>query len=56
LEARKRQIAGRMALCRIVPQGIDMIMVVPVLSGPQHPGAQERPYVMYDVSLSLLIV
>lgn len=33
-----------------------MIMVAPTLSGPQHPGAQERPYVMYDVRLSLQIV
>ena len=56
LEARKRQIAGRMALCRIVPQGVCMIMVAPALSGPKHPSAQERPYVMYDVSLSLQIV
>jgi hypothetical protein len=52
----KRRIAGRMALCRIVPQGVDMITVAPALSGPQHPGVQERPYGMYDVSLSLQIV
>lgn len=49
-------LRSRVLIFRLLPQGVRMIMVAPALSRPQHSGAQERPHVMHDLSLSLQIV